>query len=71
MTRPARMFVAGLASGALDVALEAPLERREVPNSGTNYRILVASPLALSGDLGESRNIAPRESYKNTLATEA
>jgi hypothetical protein len=69
-TRPTRMFLNGLVSGALSRRFGAPLEARELPGAGS-HRVVVAPAGELAGDLEDPRLTAPVESFAGVLIVEA
>lgn len=70
-TKPARMFVSGVVSGALATALERPLEARELPGTKESYRIVVAPADILAQDLEDPALAAPVESFRDAIVLEA
>lgn len=70
-TRPTRMFLSGLVSGALSRRFGTPLEARELPGGDASHRVVVAPPGELAGDLEDPRLTAPVGSFTGVLVVEA
>jgi hypothetical protein len=70
-TRPTRMLLSGLVSGALTKTFGTPVDARELPGSDGSYRIVVAPPGDLAADLEDPRLTAPEKSFERALVIEA
>ena len=70
-TRPTRMFLSGLVSGALSRRFGASLEARELPGGEASHRVAVAPAGELAGDLEDPRLTAPAEAVAGVLIVEA
>jgi hypothetical protein len=70
-TRPARMLVSGVVSGALTQKFGQPLDARELFSDGSSYRVVVAPPTALAHDLTDPKLSAPASSFSGAVVIEA
>jgi len=70
-TKPARMLVSGVVSGALTQRFGQPLDARELSGNESTYRVVVAPPAGLAQDLVDPKLSAPTSSFTGALVIEA
>lgn len=70
-TRPARMLVSGVVSGALTQKFGQPLDARELSSDDNTYRVVVAPPTALAHDLTDPKLSLPASSFSGAVVIEA
>ena len=69
-TKPARMLVSGVVSGALTQKFGQPLDARELSGDERTYRVVVAPPAALAQDLADPKLSAPTSSFTGAVVIE-
>jgi hypothetical protein len=70
-TKPARMLVSGVVSGALTQKYGQHLDARELTSDQKSYRIVVAPPAGLAHDLTDPKLSAPASSFTSAVVIEA
>ena len=70
-TRPTRMLVSGVVSGALTQKFGQPLDARELSSDKSTYRVVVAPPAGLAHDLTDPKLSAPTSSFTGAVVIEA
>ena len=70
-TRPTRMLVSGVVSGALTQKFGQPLDARELSGDNYTYRVVVAPPAGLAHDLTDPKLSAPTSSFTGAVVIEA